>query len=154
MMLILFWLYWGHMSTLITSILCRKIWMTSVRLSLRRRFCRCRSSSDMWDFLTLSVKISVSVSAILHWISISPDLSLLPQINNINYGATKSITTLWRDLVGIYWRTQDQSNSNHCHKRQVRHHPHSFVSNPKINRCNIRLPCLPESVLPSAVVQR
>lgn len=36
----------------------------------------------------------VSVSAVLHCISLYPALSLLPQINNINYGATKSITTL------------------------------------------------------------
>lgn len=42
----------------------------------------------------------------------------------------------------------------HCHKRQVRHHPHSFVSTPKFTPCNIRFPCLPESVLLSAVVQR
>lgn len=42
----------------------------------------------------------------------------------------------------------------HCHKRQVRHHPHSFVSTTKFNLCNIRFPCLPESVLHSAVVQR
>ena len=36
----------------------------------------------------------VSVSAVLHCISLYPAQSLLPQINNINYGSTKSITTL------------------------------------------------------------
>lgn len=42
----------------------------------------------------LPVEAWVSVSAVLHCISLYPALSLLPQINNINYGATKSITTL------------------------------------------------------------
>ena len=64
----------------------------------------------------------VSVSAVLHCISHYPALSLLLQINNVNYGSTKSITTLWRDLVGIYWRTQDQSNSNpSCNLQKATH---------------------------------
>ena len=72
----------------------------------------------MWKRVT----ISVSVSAVLHCISLYPALSLLPQINNVNYGSTKSITTLWRYLVGIYWRTQIQSNSNpSCNLQKATH---------------------------------
>ena len=62
-MLILFWLCFGHISTRMMSILCGKVWTTSVRLSLTGSCCRWRSSTGCTrplDFICKKIDKSIA----------------------------------------------------------------------------------------------